>query len=152
MHSGGFWSTYWYNGAIYGSELTRGIDVFKLKPSEFLSQNEIDAATLIRNEELNTQEQKKITWPASTAVALAYVDQLTRSKTMPSDRAKAVKSALDKADGVRTPQDRGAAQAVEQLNTLAAQFEKDAGSAQGRDAARMKALAETLKGRAARMK
>jgi hypothetical protein len=71
---------------------------------------------------------------------------------MPSDRAKEVKSALDKADGVRTPQDRGAAPAIEQLNALATQLEKDAGSAQGRDAARMKSLAETLKGRAARLK
>src|SRR5438876_3652692 len=80
MHGGGFWSTYWYNGSIYGSELTRGVDVFKLKPSEYLSQNEIDAATLIRNEELNTQLQTKIVWPASSVVALAYVDQLARGK------------------------------------------------------------------------
>jgi len=152
MHGGGFWSTYWYNGSIYGSELTRGIDVFKLKPSEYLSQNEIDAATLIRNEELNTQEQKKITWPAATPVALAYVDQLTRTKSISSDRAKAVKSAMEKADGVRSPQDRGAAAAIEQLNNLAAQVDKDAAAASGRDAMRLKALADTLKGRAARMK
>jgi hypothetical protein len=152
MHSGGFWSTYWYNGSIYGSELTRGIDVFKLKPSEFLSQNEIDAATLVRNEELNTQEQKKITWPAATPVALAYVDQLTRSKAIASDRAKALKNALDKADSVRSAQDRGAAAAVEQLNSLAAELEKDAAAAGGRDGARMKALSETLKGRAAKLK
>jgi hypothetical protein len=77
--SGGYWSAYWYNGQIYGSEIARGIDVFRLKPSEYLSQNEIDAATLIRNEELNTQQQTKIAWPASTPVALAYVDQLTRA-------------------------------------------------------------------------
>jgi len=152
MHGGGFWSTYWYNGSIYGSELTRGIDVFKLKPSEYLSQNEIDAATLIRNEELNTQEQKKITWPASTPVALSYVDQLTRSKAIQSDRAKAVKSALDKADGVRSPQDRGAAAAIEGLNTVATQLEKDAAAASSRDAMRMKALSETLKGRAAKLR
>jgi len=152
MHSGGFWSTYWYNGSIYGSELTRGIDVFKLKPSEYLSQNEIDAATLIRNEELNTQEQKKITWPASTAVALAYVDQLTRSKAIQPDRARAVKGALERADGVRSAQDRGAAAAIDQLNSLATQFEKDAAAASGRDASRMKSLAETIKARAARLR
>ena len=46
--SGGYWSTYWYNGHIYGAEIARGIDVFRLKPSEHLSQNEIDAATLVR--------------------------------------------------------------------------------------------------------
>jgi len=63
-----------------------------------------------------------------------------------------VKNALEKADGVRSPQDRGAAQAIEQLNNVAAQLEKDAAAASGRDAARMKALSETLKGRAARIK
>ena len=26
---GGFWSTYWYNGAIYGSEIARGFDVVR---------------------------------------------------------------------------------------------------------------------------
>ena len=47
--TGGYWSTYWYNGHIYGSEIARGLDVFKLMPSEHLSQNEIDAATLVRS-------------------------------------------------------------------------------------------------------
>src|SRR5438034_6533608 len=152
MHGGGFWSTYWYNGAIYGSELTRGIDVFRLKPSEHLSQSEIDAATLIRNEELNTQEQKKITWPPATAVALAYVDQLTRTKAIQPDRARALKSALDRADGLRSAQDRGAAAVLDQLDSLSTQFEKDASTATGRDAARLHSLASTIKARAARLR
>src|SRR4029079_5485185 len=80
--TGGYWSAYWYNGHIYGSEIARGLDVFRLKPSEFLSQNEIDAATLVRSEETNTQLQTKIVWPASAPVALAYVDQLTRAKSI----------------------------------------------------------------------
>ena len=58
--TGGYWSTYWYNGAIYGSEIARGIDVFKLKPSEFLSQNEIDAAMQFRLQEFNSQNQPKV--------------------------------------------------------------------------------------------
>ena len=152
MHGGGFWSTYWYNGSIYGSELTRGIDVFRLKPSDYLSQNEIDAATLIRNEELNTQEQKKITWPAASAVALAYVDQLARTKAIQPDRARAVKSALDRADGMRSAQDRGAAAVLDQLDNLSAQFEKDAGVASCRGAARLHSLASTIKARAARLR
>ena len=41
---GGYWSIYYYNGYIYGSEIARGLDIFELTPSEFLSQNEIDAA------------------------------------------------------------------------------------------------------------
>ena len=65
MIIGGFWSTYWYNGRIYGSETrARHRRLQAARRASILSQNEIDAATLIRNEELNTQEQKKITWPA----------------------------------------------------------------------------------------
>ena len=49
---GGYWSAYWYNGHIYGSEIARGIDIFALTPSEFLSKNEIDAAILASVSEL----------------------------------------------------------------------------------------------------
>ena len=41
---GGDWSAYWYNGHIYASEIARGLDVFELTPTKFLTQNEIDAA------------------------------------------------------------------------------------------------------------
>jgi hypothetical protein len=88
-------------------------------PTEHLSQNEIDAATQVRIEELNTQQQMKITWPASTAVALAYVDQLTRTRGIQPERARAVKTALDRADGLRGGSDRNAAAAIEQLDALA---------------------------------
>src|SRR6266478_4557314 len=43
---GGQWSTYWYNGYIYGSEIARGVDVFKLVPNKYITQNEIDAKRL----------------------------------------------------------------------------------------------------------
>jgi hypothetical protein len=150
--TGGYWSTYWYNGAIYGSEIARGIDVFKLKPSEYLSQNEIDAASLVRVEELNTQEQQKVTWPASSVVARAYIDQLTRTKGIQPQRARDVKSALDKVDGLRTGQEKNAAATLDQLDALAAQLEKDAAAASGRDADRLKALASTIKGRASKLR
>jgi hypothetical protein len=149
---GGYWSTYWYNGAVYGSEIARGIDVFKLKPSEYLTQNEIDAATLVRSEELNTQQQTKVVWPASSVVALAYVDQLTRSRSMQPERARAVKAALDRADSLRSGQDKNAAAALDQLDALAAQFDREAGGAAGQDALRLRSLAATLKGRAARLR
>jgi hypothetical protein len=149
---GGYWSAYWYNGQIYGSEIARGLDVFRLKPSEFLSQNEIDAASLVRVEELNTQQQTKITWPASTPVALAYIDQLTRTKAIQPERARAVKSALERADGVRAGNDKAATAAGDQLDALAKQLEADAGAASGRDAARLRALAATIKGRATKLR
>jgi hypothetical protein len=149
---GGYWSAYWYNGNIYGSEIARGIDVFSLTPSEYLSQNEIDAAMMIRTEELNTQQQTKVVWPPSTAVARAYVDQLGRSHGIQPERARAVKAALDRADGIRTGKERGATAALDQLDALATQLESDAGAAAGRDAARLKSLAATIKGRTARLR
>ncbi len=75
---GGDWSAYWYNGYIYGSEIARGLDVFELTPTKFLTQNEIDAAKTVRVAELNVQNQQKIEWPAQLVVAKAYVDQLSR--------------------------------------------------------------------------
>jgi hypothetical protein len=150
--TGGYWSAYWYNGQIYGSEIARGLDVFRLKPSELLSQNEIDAATLVRSEETNTQLQTKIVWPASAPVALAYVDQLTRAKSIQADRARAVKTAFERADSVRNGDQKAAATAAEQLDSLARQFDADAGSASGANATRMKALSATLKGRAAKLR
>jgi hypothetical protein len=41
---GGLWSTYWYHGETYGSEIARGFDVFGLTPTDELSENEIEAA------------------------------------------------------------------------------------------------------------
>ena len=150
--TGGFWSTYWFNGFVYGSEIARGVDVFRLTPTEHMSQNEIDAATMARLEEFNAQEQSKITWPDNSAVARAYVDQLTRSRGMQADRARAVRSALDKVDGLRSGQDKNAAAVLEQVDALAKQIDTDAGAASGRDAARLKALASTLRGRAAKLR
>jgi hypothetical protein len=149
---GGYWSTYWYNGAIYGSEIARGVDVFRLKPSEHLSQNEIEAALLIRSDELNTQAQMKVVWPASSVVARAYLDQLTRTKGIQPERVRAVRAALERADAVRTAQDRNAAAVLDQLDAAAKQVEGDAGAASGRDATRLNALAETIKERAARLR
>jgi hypothetical protein len=150
--TGGYWSTYWFNGQIYGSEIARGIDVFKLKPTEYLSQNEIDAATLVRSDEVNTQLQTKIVWPASTVVARAYLDQLARSKSIDAERARAVRVALDKADEIRTGKEKNAATVLDQLDALAAQLERDAGGASGRDAVRLKSLATTIKSRVSKLR
>ena len=79
---GGFWSAYWYNGHIYGSEIARGLDVFRLTPSEYLSQDEIAAASAVHLDEFNAQLQPRLTWPATPVVARAYLDQLTRNKAV----------------------------------------------------------------------
>ena len=76
---GGSWSVYWYNGDIVSSEIARGLDVFELVPSKHLTQNEIDAANTVRLDYLNAQGQPVYEWPASFALARAYVDQLERA-------------------------------------------------------------------------
>ena len=149
---GGFWSAYWYNGQIYGSEIARGIDIFSLLPSDHLTQNELDAALMIRSEELNTQEQQKITWPAATPVARAYLDQLNRSKALQPEHARQVKAAIDRADSIRTGKEKGAAAAVDQLVAVAGLLEADAAGATGHDAMRMKSLAATIKARAEKLR
>lgn len=78
--TGGYWSTYWYQGRIYGTEIIRGIDVFALTPSEHLSANEIAAAEMANQGGLfNPQHQFPVTWPAEPAVSLAYLDQWLRA-------------------------------------------------------------------------
>jgi hypothetical protein len=78
MEMGGSWSVYWYNGHIVSSEIARGMDVAELVPSQYLTQNEIDAAKSVKWEQLNAQGQPKISWPPSFPLAKAYTDQLER--------------------------------------------------------------------------
>jgi hypothetical protein len=77
--TGGYWSTYWYQGRIYGTEIIRGIDVFALVPSQHLSANEIAAAEKANQGGLfNPQQQFPVTWPSEPTVSLAYLDQWLR--------------------------------------------------------------------------
>ena len=147
--TGGFWSTYWFNGFIFGSEIARGVDVFRLKPTEYLSQNEIDAASQVHLDIFNAQEQSRMTWPNSSVVARAYIDQLTRSKSILPERVRAVNSALDKADALRGT---GATAVATELDAVAGKLESDAAATNGRDAARFHSLAATLKARGARLR
>ena len=98
MQSGGYWSTYWYNGHIYGSEISRGFDVFELQPSGFISQNEIDAAKSVKLDYFNTQGQVKLSWPATYSLARAYLDQLERSKGMDAGKIDNARSQLARAE------------------------------------------------------
>jgi hypothetical protein len=97
MVLGGYWSAYWYNGHIYGSEIARGLDVFELTPTKFLTQNEIDAAKSVHLSELNVQDQQKTDWPANLTVAKAYLDQLARSQALPADNVRELRKAIDSA-------------------------------------------------------
>ena len=98
MVVGGFWSSYWYEGKIYGTEIIRGIDVLKLVPSEHLTENEIAAANLaVQGGVFNPQTQFQVTWPAEPVVALAYLDQLDRASALPESLSADIRTALEAA-------------------------------------------------------
>ena len=95
MVTGGFWSSYWYDGRIYATEIVRGLDIFELAPSEFLTGNEIAAAALgDQGDTFNPQQQNPVTWPDHPVVALAYLDQLNRQDALEVETATAMATAL----------------------------------------------------------
>ncbi|HEY3114987.1 MAG TPA: hypothetical protein VGJ62_15005, partial [Gemmatimonadaceae bacterium] len=112
--------------------ITRGLDIFELAPSAFVSHNEIDAAKTVHFDYYNTQDQQKFVWPPSFAVARAYVDQLERSGGLSSSRISSVRNALTAAEG-RSGSGRRSA-----LNTLARQLDADARNSS--DAAKVRVL------------
>ena len=99
---GGFWSVYYYEGAIYGTEIQRGLDVLKLTPSDHITANEIEAANYafpaIGSKRLfNPQQQIPMKWPAKPDVALAYIDQLIRDNAIEEKTAENMIDKLGKA-------------------------------------------------------
>ena len=94
MVMGGSWSVYWYNGVIVNSEITRGMDIFELVPSDLLTQNEIDAANSVVLSQLNSQGQPIFEWPATFALARAYLDQLERWHGMTAPQIASARAAL----------------------------------------------------------
>lgn len=147
---GGYWSTYWYGGKIYGTEIARGVDVIALEPSEYLTEHEIAAAALAdQGGVFNPQQQTPVTWPAEPVVALAYIDQLERDKAVSKKVMGELKAALGDAAAAL---EAGGADA-----DMAATLETFAGSIKpsGRDAMvnkRRAALGETLTAIAARLR
>jgi hypothetical protein len=140
--TGGYWSTYWYNGFIYGSEIARGVDVFELNPSEWLSANEIEAAKLVQMNDFNAQSQPKMGWPAVPVVARAYMDQLARSKSLKPDQAIELNAALTAVEQATAANRAAAVTALEsQLSGLEPQIK----AANPIDAAKYRAMLETIR-------
>ena len=138
---GGYWSSYWYNGNIYASEISRGLDVFELTPTEYLTQNEIDAAKSVQVAALNVQNQEKIEWSRKLVVAKAYIDQLERSQALPSNQISAMRQAIQSAESSKLNR-----KDEKKLRSLAPSLEKSAGSTKNAtDSARLQALSEILK-------
>jgi len=137
----GDWSAYWYNGHVYASEIARGLDVFELTPTQFLTQNEIDAAKAVRVATLNVQNQEKIEWPRTLVVAKAYVDQLERSQALSADQITQLRTAIQNAESSKMKKKELAT-----LKSLAPSLEKSAaGAKSAADSTRLHGLAEILK-------
>ncbi|HXN76373.1 MAG TPA: hypothetical protein VN876_07045, partial [Gemmatimonadaceae bacterium] len=141
MAMGGSWSAYWYNGNIVSSEIARGLDIFELQPSAYISQNEIDAAKTVHFDFFNTQDQPKLVWPPSFALARSFADQLQRSNGLSVGRLVATRQALASAESTSGAQRRDV------LTQLAAQLDVDARTSS--DAGKVQALARTVRDLAA---
>jgi hypothetical protein len=141
MQMAGSWSVYWYNGVIVSSEIARGLDIFELVPSDYLTQNEIDAANSVQFEYMNSQEQPKFVWPATFALARAYLDQLERSNGLPDSRISSLRQELASAERASGGSRRSA------LSRLATEVSGEAAGA--RDARKARMLAGVLRDLAA---
>jgi hypothetical protein len=141
MQMAGSWSVYWYNGLLVSSEIARGLDILELTPSEFLTQNEIDAANTVTLDYLNAQGQPQYVWPPSFALARAWADQLERSRGLAPARLASVRQALAAAERASGAGRRTA------LERLAGQLAAEAGSSG--DAAKVRLLAGTVRDLAA---
>jgi hypothetical protein len=108
LNLGGLWSTYWYNGYIYGSEIARGFDTFGLLTSGQMSENEIDAATEAQVDEFNSQHQTPITWEPSFNVAGSFFDQAVRSGELAGATLDKVSKHLAKAEKLSAQADNAA--------------------------------------------
>jgi hypothetical protein len=135
--SAGSWSAYWDNGMIVSSEIGRGLDILELTPNALLTQNEIDAAKLVRTSQDNVQDQQRIVWPNSPVVAQAYLDQLARSG-MTAAQVAETRSALAKAEKASGEARKSA------LTKLASQLNRSA--AASADPAKVRALAAVVGG------
>ena len=147
---GGYWSAYWYDGRIYGTEILRGIDVLSLLPSDFLSANEIAAAVLAdQGREFNPQQQRSYDWPAEPVVARAYVDQLAHDDGFDEASLADLDAALDLA-AAALGEEGSDPELADRFDALAASV----GTGAGGDIAakRRSGLAETLRGIAVRLR
>ncbi|SIR84784.1 LVIVD repeat-containing protein [Microbispora rosea] len=123
---GGFWSAYYYNGHVYGSEIARGFDAFTLTPSEHLDQAEIDAAATATFDRFNTQQQPRVTWPASFPLVRAYYAQALRTGTLKKATADNVRKFVDRAERFADGPQKNAA--VAQLRAVSHQLDTSVGA------------------------
>ncbi|HEX6953494.1 MAG TPA: hypothetical protein VF156_01330 [Agromyces sp.] len=98
----GYWSTYWYDGNIFGSEIARGFDSIGLLASDMMSANEIAAAGEIEQSEFNAQLQTTLVHAPSYNVARSYIDQAERAGTLAGEQLAKVTKLVDKAESAKS--------------------------------------------------
>ncbi len=137
MQMGGSWSVYWYNGAIVSSEIARGLDILELKPSPYITENEIAAANTVKFEQLNPQDQPHYTWPTTFALAHAYVDQLHRDEAVEAGNINQIRQ------GLRAAEQASGSERSDMLNELAQMVEQQIESSSDQD--KVQKLTETIR-------
>ncbi|XBQ15756.1 MAG: hypothetical protein ABL308_12455 [Oceanicaulis sp.] len=134
----GYWSAYWRDGKIYGSEIVRGLHVFELLPSDMLSEAELAAAMqAVEPEAANVQTQTAITWNDHPDVAHAYLDQLARGESVDAELIERAREAVARWEDGR-PNRRG-------MRRLANDLSEAMEGVEGRDAKRMAELSGLLR-------
>ena len=121
--SGGFWSTYFYKGFVYGTEMVRGLDVLELLPSEYLSVNEIEAAKLAFPKHgpkniFNPQQQTEMTWPINPTLALAYLDQVKREGSIDNNNEEILRSSLIGLESRTSPENHKILSIIKEFSEL----------------------------------
>lgn len=150
---GGYWSAYWYEGLIYGTEIARGLDVLALMPSDLLSANEIAAASLrTENAVLNAQQQQRHVWPAEPVVARAYMDQLSRSDRLSATQNAELDSLLDRAEEALNNGSSTSDATIRELSEAATELNQLGEGLRGISGTRYLALSGTLVGIANRLR
>ena len=148
----GYWSTYWYGGHIYATEIARGLDVFSLEASDYLSESEIAAASLQdANVTVNAQTQERVTWPAVPVVARAYIDQLQRDEDVDTLQLQPLRRLLDKAESLLDDSNSDSGVANE-LDGFANSMEDQSSSNIVLQSNRYTSLASTLRGIAEKLR
>ena len=151
---GGYWSAYWYDGLIYGTEIARGLDVLSLVPSDYLTANEIAAASLLAPDTVvNAQQQQRHSWPAEPVVARAYVDQLRRGNSVEGSQLQEIGQLITQAENALA-NNNGGSQTItsEQLRAIASELSASASSTRNSSNGSLSGLVVTLERLAERIK
>ncbi len=149
---GGYWSAYWYGGRVFGTEIARGLDVLSLSPSDYLSANEIAAASYQAPDVVvNAQQQKRYEWPVVPAVALAYIDQLSRSELLATEQEAEMREILGNMEVLLTSNGKDPLGAA-RLDGIASNLRSEGAARTGISAKRFEELASSIENLAERIR